>query len=76
MELRDTPEKSFYLAGSDGKYYPVENAVIEGNTLLLSSSSVKTPVSVRYAWAANPCNILYNKKYPAASFSSEDAFTE
>ena len=71
MELRDTPEKSFYLAGIDGKYYPVETAVIEGNTLLLSSSAVKTPVSVRYAWADNPYNILYNRKYPAASFSSE-----
>ena len=70
MHLRDVPEKSFYLAGADGKYYPAESAVIENETLLLSSSAVKEPVSVRYAWADNPHNILYNKKYPAAAFEA------
>ena len=76
MELRDIPGKSFYLAGKDKKYFPAETAVVENGTLLLSSSMVNAPVSVRYAWADFPNNILYNKKYPAASFSSEDAFTE
>ena len=71
MHLRDVPEKSFYLAGADGKYYPAESAVIEGDTLLLSSKSVKNPQTVRYAWADNPNNILYNKEYPAAAFEAK-----
>lgn len=76
MELRDEPRKSFYLAGKGGKYFPAETAIIEKGSLLLRSSMVKEPVSVRYAWADFPNSILYNKKYPAASFCSEDELAE
>ena len=72
LELRAAPGKSFYLAGADGRYLPVDSAVIDGNSILLSSSQVKHPVSVRYAWSDNPNNILYNRQYPAASFCSDD----
>ena len=47
-------------------------AEISGDSILLTSSLVKSPVSVRYAWADNPNNILYNQQFPAASFSSEN----
>ena len=72
MELRGEPGSSFYLAGTDGHYYPADRAEISGDSILLTSSQVKNPVSVRYAWADNPNNILYNQQFPAASFSSEN----
>lgn len=72
MELKDVPEKGFYLAGADGKFFPAETAEICGDTILLASGQVKAPLSVRYAWSDHPCSILWNRKYPAASFRSED----
>ena len=42
-----------------------------GDSIVLSSRQVRNPVNVRYAWSKNPNSILYNKQYPAASFSSE-----
>lgn len=52
----------FALAGSDKKYY-IATAVIDpsNNTVLLSSTSVPSPVTVRYAWGWNPIGNLYNK---------------
>ena len=70
MELRGEPCRSFYLAGSDGLYFPADHAEISGDSILLSSDHVKNPVSVRYAWSNNPVSILYNRLYPAASFCS------
>ena len=71
LTLRDLPEKSFFLAGADRFFYPADKAEISGNSILLASDNVKEPLFVRYAWADNPANILWNRKYPAASFSSE-----
>ncbi len=71
LELRDAPGNSFYLAGGDGRYFPADRAEICGDSIVLSSRQVRNPVNVRYAWSKNPNSILYNKQYPAASFSSE-----
>ncbi|MBO4648031.1 MAG: hypothetical protein J5806_07735 [Lentisphaeria bacterium] len=71
MELRGEPGKSFYLAGADRIYHPADFARIEGDSIVLASSAVKAPVSVRYAWSNNPESILYNLKYPAAAFEAE-----
>ena len=59
----------FALAGADGIYYWVD-AKIVGNKVLVSSTIVSNPVSVRYAWAHNPHNAnLYNGAHlPAAPF--------
>lgn len=73
LELRDEPGKSFYLAGADGHYFPADHAEICGDSIVLSSRQVKNPLNVRYAWAQYPNNILYNRQFPAASFSSEKA---
>ena len=43
-----------------------------GDSILLASSQEKSPLTVRYAWADNLNNILYNQHFPAASFSSEN----
>jgi len=61
----------FAIAGEDKKFVWAD-ATIEGETVVVSSKDVPTPVSVRYAWADNPeCN-LYNKDgLPAAPFRTD-----
>ena len=71
MELRGPVGNGFYLAGKDGNYHPADEAEIDGDSILLSSKQVKQPEFVRYAWSDYPESILWNKEYPAISFSSE-----
>ena len=71
LELRDASGRGFYLAGADRQYYPADHAEIDGDSILLSSRKVSDPVSIRYGWSGNPCNILCNREYPAASFCIE-----
>jgi sialate O-acetylesterase len=76
---RDVPQadpatelKGFSIAGADHKFVWA-HAVIDGDTVVVSSPDVHDPVAVRYAWANNPgCN-LYNKdKLPASPFRTDD----
>jgi len=62
----------FAIAGEDKKFVWAD-AVIEGETIVVSSPKVEKPHSVRYAWADNPeCN-LYNKEgLPASPFRTDD----
>ena len=71
--------KQFALASSDPaapkglKWFWAE-ALIDGETVVISSSSVANPVAVHYAYSRNPegCN-LYNKDgLPASPFRTED----
>ncbi len=64
--------RGFAIAGGDGKFVWAD-AVIDGNTVVVSSSQVDVPVAVRYAWADNPdCN-LYNKDgLPAVPFRTDN----
>jgi sialate O-acetylesterase len=73
--------KGFAIAGEDevpvnsgGKKFYWANAVIEGDTIVVSSENVGKPIAVRYAWADNPeCN-LYNKAgLPASPFRTDDS---
>ncbi len=57
---------------ADECYSPAESALIEEDSILLSSSKVKHPVSVRYAWSDNSNNILYNWKIPVAAFTESN----
>ncbi len=62
----------FTIAGADQKFVPAE-AHIDGNTMVVSSSQVASPVAVRYAWAADPAVSLYNKAgLPALPFRTDD----
>lgn len=45
--------KHFAIAGEDRKFVWAD-AVIKGNTVIVSSKEVANPVAVRYAWADNP----------------------
>lgn len=63
--------KGFSIAGEDKKFYWA-TAKIEGDSVVVSSDKVASPVAVRYAWANNPdCN-LYNKEgLPASPFRTD-----
>ncbi|HTS34498.1 MAG TPA: sialate O-acetylesterase [Candidatus Solibacter sp.] len=62
------PLVGFEVAGADGKFVTAE-ATIDGATVVVSNAQIKEPVSVRYAWAANPTCNLYNREgLPASPF--------
>jgi sialate O-acetylesterase len=52
------PEE-FAIAGDDRRWYWAD-ARIEGDTVVVSSSSVPNPKEVRYAWQSNPAATLFN----------------
>jgi len=61
----------FELAGKDHNFVPA-SAVIEGQTVVVSSSEVPDPVSVRYGWQNFTDGNLYNSAdLPASTFTSE-----
>jgi sialate O-acetylesterase len=64
--------KRFAMAGADGIWHWAD-AKIVGDTVVVSSKAVATPVAVRYAYTMNPagCN-LYNKAgLPASPFTTD-----
>lgn len=63
----------FAIAGEDKKWYWAD-AVIDGDTVVVSSGDVPKPMAVRYAFSMNPtgCN-LYNKDgLPASPFRTDE----
>lgn len=64
--------KYFAIAGEDRKWRWAE-AVIDGDTVVVSNSEVPNPVAVRYAFAFNPEGAnLYNKDgLPASPFRTD-----
>lgn len=64
--------KGFTIAGVDHKFHWAD-AVIEGNTIVVSSPEVGFPIAVRYAWADNPiCNLYNGANLPASPFRTDD----
>jgi len=63
----------FEIAGADQRFYPAE-AKIEGETIVVSSSSVSKPKAVRYAWADDPgtSNLFNNEGFPASPFRTDN----
>jgi sialate O-acetylesterase len=64
--------KQFLIAGDDKRFFPAE-AVIDQDTVVVSSARVHKPVAVRYGWtnAAMP-NLFNGAGLPASSFRSDD----
>jgi sialate O-acetylesterase len=64
--------QGFAIAGEDKKFVWAD-AVIDGETIVLSSAAVTTPLYVRYAWANNaPWANLFNKDgLPAIPFRTD-----
>jgi sialate O-acetylesterase len=64
--------RGFAIAGEDKKWEAAD-AAIDGETVVVSSPKVQSPVAVRYAWANNPSCNLYNKAdLPASPFRTDD----
>lgn len=64
--------RGFDVAGADRNFVRAE-ARIDGDTVVVSSSSVPAPVAVRYAWADNPEATLVNTAgLPASPFRTDD----
>ncbi|MEZ5384533.1 MAG: sialate O-acetylesterase [Prosthecobacter sp.] len=63
------PLTDFEIAGADGQWQAAE-AVIDGETVVVSSAKVTEPKHVRYAWKDNPSACLRNGAgIPASTFS-------
>jgi sialate O-acetylesterase len=64
--------ESFAIAGEDKKWVWA-NAIIDGDTVVVSSPEVENPVAVRYAFSMNPAKAnLYNKEgLPASPFRTD-----
>ena len=73
--VRNTPAsqlEGFAICGEDRKWVWAD-ARIEGNTVIVSSEKVPSPVAVRYAWADNPtCNLYNGAGLPASPFRTDD----
>ena len=62
----------FTIAGSDQVFHPA-NAIIENNTILVSSDEVKSPVAVRFAFKNTDEPNLFNKEgLPASTFRTDN----
>jgi sialate O-acetylesterase len=79
LAAKDGPLKWFQIAGEDQHFVDAE-ATIDGDTVIVQSDKVATPVAVRYAWANYPigCNLTNAAGLPAAPFRTDtwDALTE
>jgi sialate O-acetylesterase len=61
----------FGIAGTDQKFVWAK-AVIDGDTIVVSSDQVPAPVAVRYDWSNDPNGDLYNKEnLPAFPFRTD-----
>lgn len=71
LEFRDGKAAGFTIAGADHKFHWAD-AVIDGNTVVVSSPEVRIPLAVRYGWANNPVTSLYNSAgLPASPFRTD-----
>ena len=66
--------KRFEVAGADKKWKWADAKVDGKDAVLVSSTEVKVPVAVRYAWAANPegANLVNSDGLPASVFRTDD----
>jgi len=72
LSSKDGPLTHFTIAGKDKKFIEAK-AVIEGDTIVVSSDKVPTPVAVRYAWSNAAVGNLFNKDgLPASPFRTDN----
>jgi sialate O-acetylesterase len=70
LEAKGGALMGFEVAGEDGKFFPAE-ATLNGNTVVLRSSSVPSPIAARYGWANSPeCHLYNSAGLPASPFTS------
>jgi sialate O-acetylesterase len=62
----------FTIAGADKKFVNAD-AVVHGDTVVVSSPEVRQPVAVRFGWADYPVVNLFNKEgLPATPFRTDE----
>jgi sialate O-acetylesterase len=68
----DSELQEFEVAGEDGVFYDAQ-AVIDGDTIIVSSDEVQNPIAVRYAYGAYPemPNLTDDSSLPTSTFSDE-----
>jgi sialate O-acetylesterase len=72
LVAHEKPVQSLELAGADRVFHPAEGR-IDRDTLIVTSSSVREPMAVRYAWTNAPEANLYNGAgLPAVPFRSDE----
>jgi sialate O-acetylesterase len=72
LQVRGETLQGFSVAGADKKFHRAV-ARIEGDSVVVSSTEVETPVAVRYAWADSPeCNLFNREGLPASPFRTDD----
>lgn len=72
LKIKGDFRKSFMIGSDQGGFYPADELYIEGNSIVLSSKDVRSPVSVRYAWSQAAETTLYNgADLPASSFRTD-----
>jgi sialate O-acetylesterase len=71
-EAKQGKLQRFAIAGEDRKWVWAD-AVIEGDSVLVSSPAVIRPVAVRYAYSNNPegCNLYNRADLPASPFRTD-----
>lgn len=68
----EKPVTGFSIAGDDRIFYWAI-AEINGNSVYVSSPGVRDPVTIRYAWSANPaCNLVNSADLPASPFRTDE----
>ncbi|MCB1208151.1 MAG: hypothetical protein KDK97_02430 [Verrucomicrobiales bacterium] len=67
------PLKRFEISGKERTWHWAD-AVIDGDSVVVSSAAVPVPAAVRYAWAANPegANLVNGEGLPASVFRTDD----
>ena len=72
LEAHGGDLQGFAVAGADRKFHWAD-ARIEGDTVIVLSREVASPVAVRYAWADSPrCNLFNKDGLPASPFRTDN----
>jgi sialate O-acetylesterase len=72
LVIRGEKLTGFAIAGADRKWFWAD-AILDGDSVIVSSPEVLQPAAVRYAWQSNPAVSLFNAAgLPAAPFRTDD----
>jgi sialate O-acetylesterase len=73
LAIKDGKKLQGFAIAGEGKQFVWADAVIDGESVVVSSAKVKQPVAVRYAWASNPvCNLFNSAGLPASPFRTDN----
>ncbi|HKL21731.1 MAG TPA: sialate O-acetylesterase, partial [Tichowtungia sp.] len=72
LTVKDGEKLKGFAIAAEGGPFRWADAVIQGDTVVVSHPGIKNPAAVRYAWADNPEANLFNKNgFPASPFRTD-----